>query len=599
MTTVQRRRKWAPDAANASVLPVQAGEIEVFEREVERFRAGEWEENAFMAFRLKQGVYGQRQPDAQMVRVKLPFGGVNAAQLEGLGVVAERFAPLKKGHLTTRENMQLHHISLQDTPEALRILGDVGLTTREACGNTVRNVVGCARAGVGKDEVFDITPYAAAYARYFLRNETTQAMPRKVKSAFSGCKDDCAITPIHDVGLVARMQDGVRGFKIVMGGGLSIMPIIAPTLYEFVPADDPHWLKVCEAALRIFNRSEEERKNRMKARIKFLIDRIGIDEFRSQVEEELKGDWAEEEVDLPALMVLEDEEKDLPPPRVSDNGHAASDGGGSPEFLDWKGANVEEQRQPGYNLVWIALERGDIFVGQFKPMADIMREFSNGRARVDQQQNFVLRWVRTESLYGLYLRLSDLGLAKIARDTIKDIVTCPGTDTCKLGITSSMGLNVALREILETVDTSDPLVSQIHIKASGCPNSCGQHHIADIGFHGAVMRGQGGQVPAYEVFLGGTYEREVRIGTRLKTRVPAKKAPEALVLILDHYKANRRKDEPFSEFFDRVGKDPFEELLGGYKERLGPLDRENIETYMDWERTVVYKMERGEGECAV
>lgn len=598
MTTAERTKKWVPDPENRSVLSIRPDEIESFDNEVKRFQAGEWEDNAFMAFRLKQGVYGQRQPDKQMIRVKLPFGGLNAVQMEALGRVAQEYTPLEKGHLTTRENMQFHHVPIGDTPEVLRILGDAGLTTREACGNTVRNVVGCPKAGVAKDEVFDVTPYAAAYARYFLRHETTQAMPRKVKSAFSGCADDCAITPIHDVGLVARMQDGVRGFKIVMGGGLSIMPKIAPTLYEFVPADDPYWLTICEAALRIFNRSEEERKNRMKARIKFLIDRIGMDEFRTQVEEELKGDWANKKIDLKTLMELEDEERD-DPPSAPGSPDAYANGDGPAEFLEWKRANVEEQRQESYNLVFVALDRGDIFANQFGPLADIMREFSNSRARVDQQQNLVFRWVRTESLFDLYNRLDELDLAEYEQHTIKDIVTCPGTDSCKLGITSSMGLNVALRESLASIDTSDPLIKEIHIKASGCPNSCGQHHIANIGFHGAVMRGQGGQVPAYEVFLGGRYENGVRIGTRLKTRVPAKNAPEALVDILDLYKADRGEGERFNDFFDRVGKEPFEELLGQYKQKIGPLNRENIETYMDWERTVLYKVERGEGECAV
>ena len=249
------------------------------------------------------------------MRVKVPFGGLTADQMDALGQISDRFAPLKKGHLTTRENVQFHHVPLDDTPEVLRVLGDVGLTTREACGNTVRNVVAPPEAGVTRDEVFDVTPYAAAYARYFLRHATTQNMPRKVKTAFSGSENDVAITAIHDVGFVARIRDGKRGFKIVVGGGLSIMPRMADTLYEFVPVEE--FLKVSEACLRIFNRSTEERKSLMKARIKFLIAREGIEEFRRLVELELEGEWAKKRVDLDALLFVEDEEIDAPGPPAS------------------------------------------------------------------------------------------------------------------------------------------------------------------------------------------------------------------------------------------------------------------------------------------
>lgn len=573
-------------------------EVDEFEQEVNRFRAGEWEENAFTQFRLRRGVYGQRQPDAQMFRIKMPLGGVTAEQMDAIGRIVEEYAPLKKGHLTTRQNIQLHHIKLDDTPTIMRIIGDVGLTTREACGNTVRNVTGCARAGVAKDEIFDPTPYAVAYARYFIRHETTQNMPRKIKTAFSGCSFDCAITPIHDIGFRAEIRDGVRGFKIVAGGGLSIMPKIAPVLYDFVPADDPHWLKICEAALRIFNRSEQERKNRMKARIKFLIDRIGIDEFRRQIEEELKGEWANAAIDLPTLMEVEDESTyahSVAPDEAPDwNASNAPE-----DFLQWYQSNTEEQRQPGYSLVHVSLNRGDLSPEQFSGLARVMRECGAGFARTDVQQNLVLRWIPTASLLEVYRELKRLGLNASGRHTITDVVSCPGTDSCKLGITSSMGLNEAIRQALVDYDTGDPLINEIHIKASGCPNSCGQHHIANIGFHGAVMRGQGGQVPAYELFLGGGYEDDVRMGTRIKARVPARKAPEALVQVLDFYKKERQEGERFNAFIDRVGSAPFEAMFKAYKDTIGPLNRENITTYMDWDRTVLYQLQRGEGECAV
>ena len=594
MTIETQRTRWTPNPDGQRVLPIVPEEIEDFEREVKRFRNGEWDENQFMAFRLKQGVYGQRQADQQMVRVKAPFGGLTADQLDALGKVAEEFAPLKKGHLTTRENIQFHHIFLDDTPEVMRILGDVGLSTREACGNTIRNVTGSAAAGVAVDEVFDATPYAAAYARYFLRHELSGGMPRKIKTAFSGGPTDDAVVGIHDIGFISKMKDGKRGFKMVVGGGLAIMPREAPVLYDWVSIDD--YLHTAEAALRIFNRSEEERKNRMKARIKFLIDRIGIDEFRDQVEEELKGDW-KQPLDLDALLWLEDEEADALPVESED----VSFDDASDEFKEWMRTNVVPQKQDGYNMVHVVLLRGDLFSHQWSPLANIVREFAGGRVRIDIQQNIVMRWVRTGSLMAIWERLGELDLARPGRHTITDVVTCPGTDSCKLGITSSMGLNKALTDFLDTYDTSDPLVNEIHIKASGCPNSCGQHHIANIGFHGAVIKGKGGQVPAYELFLGGDYQLgdgKVQIGTRIKARVPARKAPEALKGLLDRYQAEREEGERFNRWVGRMGTGYFEEYLADFRD-VGPLDREHIENYMDWDKTIVYKLERGEGECAV
>lgn len=588
------KSSWAPDASNAHVLAIDAEEIAHFESEKERFRAGDFAETEFMRFRLRQGIYGQRQPDRQMVRVKVPFGGLTARQMEVLGEVSRRLAPLKKGHLTTRENVQFHHVLLDEVPELLRLIGDAGLTTREACGNTVRNVVAHPSAGVSKDEVFDVTPYAAAYARYFLRHPTTQNMPRKSKTAFSGSEKDEAMTPFHDVGLIARIRDGKRGFKIVVGGGLSTMPQMAETLTEFVPVEK--YLLHAEAALRVFNRQDEERKNLMKARIKFTIKRLGIEKFREMVDEELKGDWANKKIDLDSLLFIEDESKDAP--GVSDN--LLPEPAGDADYDHWKSSVVEEQRQSGFNMVYVRVERGDIFEEQWQPLADIAREFAGGRARIDQQQNIVFRWVRDESIYSLYRALKEIGLANTGRETIRDIVTCPGTDSCKLGITSSMGLNKALGEKLDNMDLSDSLVSQIHIKASGCPNSCGQHHVANIGFHGAVMKGGGGQVPAYELFLGGaSTDGPVRVGYRIRSRIPAKRAPEALEMVIDHYKSQRELGESFNEFMDRVGTQPFEDMFGVWKKEIGPLDREHIETYMDWGKTALYKLERGEGECAV
>jgi len=588
-------KDWVPNPDNAHVLKIDGPEIANFEDQVKLFQSGEKDEVEFLRFRLRQGVYGQRQPDRQMIRVKLPFGGVTADQMDVLGEAAEKFAPLKKGHITTRENVQYHHVPLEETTDLLRMIGDAGMTSREACGNVVRNVVAHPSAGVSKTEVFDVTPYAAAYARYFLRHPTTQHMPRKSKVAFSGSEEDEAMVLMHDVGMLARIKDGKRGFKIVVGGGLSTMPAMAETVSEFVPVED--FIKHCEAVLRIFNRQDEERKSIMKARIKFTIKRLGIEKFREMVDEELQGEWAKKDIDLESLMFVDDEEADAPGV-PSDATPAPAD---DAAFSEWKRTNVEEQRQDGFNMVFVRVERGDVYANQWSQLADISRKYAGGRARLDQQQNLVYRWVRTESLYDMYQALGAIGFSAAGRETIRDVVTCPGTDSCKLGITSSMGLNKALGEALDEMDTSDPLVEKMHIKASGCPNSCGQHHIASIGFHGAVMKGPGGQVPAYELFLGGRSNEKqgTRIGARVKARIPAKLAPEALKQVLETYKENRNDGEEFADFIDRFGTDHFEQEFGKLKTQVGPLDRDHIETYMDWGKTVIYKMERGEGECAV
>src|ERR671912_896658 len=300
------------------IIPILRQEFDDFDNEAEQFLAGELEENQFIGFRLKQGVYGQRQPDVQMIRVKLPFGGITPEQMESFADVVEKHAPLNKAQITTRQNIQLHHIPLSDAAKAIRMIGEVGLSSREACGNTVRNVTGDPWAGVCEGELFDPTPYVGAYVRYFVRHPTTQLMPRKVKTAFTATDEDRAITGIHDIAYIPRARDGVRGVEIRVGGGTSIMPRVAPTLYEFVELDNGEYLKVTEAVLRIFDRQNWLRPNRARARIKVLIDKIGMDAFREMVEEELEGDWvAERDFSIDPLVYGIDEEANAPDPPVA------------------------------------------------------------------------------------------------------------------------------------------------------------------------------------------------------------------------------------------------------------------------------------------
>ncbi len=423
------------------VIPILEQEFDDFDTESARFLRGDLEDDEFIKFRLRQGVYGQRQPDVQMIRVKLPMGGVTPDQLDAFAAGIERYVPLRKGHITTRQNIQMHHIPLPDAAKLIRDLGDAGLSSREGCGNTVRNVTGDPRAGVLPDELFDVTPYAGAYVRYFVRHPTTQAMPRKFKTAFAATEEDNAITRIHDMAFLPRLRDGVRGVEVRVGGGTSIMPRLAPTLYEFVELDNGDYLKITEAVVRIFDRQDFLRVNRARARIKVLIDKIGIDAFRELVEEELQGDWvSERNFSLDGILYEHDEQADAPAAPIS----TGSPNGDGSEFNRFLATNVQAQRQPGFSTVEINVRRGDLTPEQLRGIAQIMRDFTGGSARTTVHQNLVLRWVRDEAAYDVWQRLSELELGDAGADEITDVVSCPGTDSCKLGITSSMGLNQAV-----------------------------------------------------------------------------------------------------------------------------------------------------------
>jgi sulfite reductase (ferredoxin) len=578
------------------LIPIIEREFSDFDTEADKFLGGETPEDQFIGFRLKQGVYGQRQPDVQMCRIKLPMGGVTPDQMDVLADVVEEYAPLNKGHVTTRQNIQIHHIPLKQMAELIRKISDSGLSSREGCGNTVRNVTGDPWAGVSEGELFDITPYAAAYVRYFVRHPTTQLMPRKVKTAFTATDEDVAITGIHDIGFIPRERDGVRGVEVRVGGGTSIMPRVAPTLYDFVELENGDYLKVSEAVFRIFDRQEWLRVNRARARIKVLIDKIGIDAFREMVEEELEGDWVDErDFSIDHLVYGIDEEANAPAPPPA----TGSPNGDRSGFDRFRAANVKPQRQQGFSTVEVKITRGDLSPEQFRGLGQIMREYTGGSGRTTVHQNFVLRWVRDEAIYDVWQRLGELGLSDAGADEVTDVVSCPGTDSCKLGITSSMGLNRAIQDRVESMQITDPLTKRVHIKMSGCPNGCSQHHIANIGFYGASLKVAGRQMPAYIPHLGGNYEGgEVVYGHRLKARLPAKRVPEAVERWLRLYEAERADGEEFNDFVERIGTDRFEAEV---KQLTLPAEfsLETMNEFIDWSRSEPYKVERGEGECAV
>jgi sulfite reductase beta subunit-like hemoprotein len=583
------------------VIPILQREYDDFKTEATRFLAGDIPEDEFIKFRLKQGVYGQRQADVQMIRVKLPFGGITPEQMEAFAEVIEKYVPLNKGHITTRQNIQMHHVPLPEAEKLIRELGESGLSSREGCGNTMRNVTGDPWAGVAKDELFDLTPYAGAYVRYFVRHPTTQAMPRKVKTSFDGGPRDRAISGIHDVAFRARVKQiegrgEVRGVEMLVGGGTSIMPRVAPVLYDFLELDNGEYLKVTEAVMRIFDRQEWLRANRARARIKVFVDKYGIDELRRQVEEELQGEWVKErDFSIEQRLFLDDERESAPAPAES---HGTPNGDLS-EFERFRAANVAEQKQEGFVTVEVKVTRGDLTPEQLRGLAAVMRTYAGGYARTTVQQNLVLRWVREECVYDVWRALSELGLGDSGSREIDDVVSCPGTDSCKLGITSSMGLNEAVQERIEAMQITDPLTRKLNVKISGCPNGCGQHHIAGIGFTGASIKVGEHTIPAYIPLIGGISEGgEVKFGTRLKLRLPAKRVPDAIERWIGQYESNRNEGEEWNVYVERVGTGELEALV---KDLSLPVDfgLETMNEFIDWNRNVPFQVIRGEGECAV
>ncbi|HLQ32733.1 MAG TPA: nitrite/sulfite reductase [Chloroflexota bacterium] len=572
-------------AGQRGVLQPLESEIEEFEGKTEAFRAGEIEPGEFRAWRLTRGTYGQRQADQQMVRIKIPFGGLDADQLDVLADLAENFAGSGKGHVTTRQNIQLHFCKLEEVPEMMRRLGDVGLTTREACSNTVRNVTACPLAGVDRTEPFDVTPYAAAFARYFLRKPENQALPRKFKVAFSGCAEDCAVLGIHDIGHQAVVKDGVPGFRVMAGGGTSTMPRKAPVIREFVTFDE--YLLLAEAILAVFDRTGN-RKNKNSARMKFVIEKIGFEAFKAMVDEELEK-LGDKHVDLEPLLTLPSEEEALP--------ESVPLADPIPGFEQWRRTNVITQKQPGYFAAYVTVPTGDLYPEHLRGLANVARRHNGGRVRTTITQNIVLRWLREEQLPALHRDLFELGLGTPGARTLTDVVSCPGATSCSLAITASIemarfGLAPKVQELVERY----PEAEGVSIKISGCPNGCGQHHLGAIGFEGASTKQNMLQVPSYEMWVGGGNTPDgLRLGKRIG-KVAAKRAPLAVEKLLATFSAEKTDGETFYNWIDRTGIDRLKELVAEFHD-VGPLHKE-LDSYKDWGADEVYTVIRGEGECA-
>jgi len=558
-------------------------EIEAFAAEVERLNRGEVGDDDFKRFRLQQGIYGQRQDGEQMVRTKLPAGRMTSDQLQSIADFSEKYS---HGilHITTRQDIQLHYVKIDDVPQGLEDLAQAGVTTREACGNTVRNVTACPKAGTCANEVFDVAPYALAVSQYLLRKDLTQNLPRKFKVTFGGC-NGCGLAPINDIGLKAVIQNEVRGFRVLIGGGLGSFPHAAKHLLDFIPADN--MLQMCEAIVTIFDKYGDKR-NRNKARLKFVVDKLGLDKIKELYEEEYAALGTKT---YPAIELFAEGNPEVG--GYQPNNQHDSD----PEFTLWKNRNIEAQKQEGFNNVQIKLNLGDFTVPQAKALADIAAKYAGNVLLCTVNQNLMIPWVKEDAFGAVFAELKNIGLHKAGTEEIRDITCCPGSETCNLGITASRGLVQELNKEMESGFETSKDLDHVSIKASGCPNSCGQHHVASIGFHGGAKKINGVLTPHYEVLLGGRIsEDEAVFGTSV-IKIPAKNAPAAMKLSLEDYKAGKQDGETFGEYFDRQGKAHFRDLLSPLKDL--PDIEQSPQSYIDYGSTEKFSLEdRGQGECA-
>jgi sulfite reductase beta subunit-like hemoprotein len=591
-------------------------EIDEFVEMLGRFERGELSPEQWRAYRLVRGTYGQRQPgDVHMLRVKIPQGILTGPQLAALAEIAERYSR-GFGHITTRQNMQFHFVKLHDVEPALRRLAEVGLTTREACGNSVRNITACPYAGVAPDELFDVTPYAEAMTRYFLRHPLSSSLPRKFKIAFEGCPEDHARTAINDIGWTARIDplSGRKGFRVTVGGGTSILCNSGHLLYEFVPAEAI--LNVAEAIVRVFHRLGD-RQHKQRNRMKFLIRSLGWEGWRQQVEAARAEFEASGGAQLPfdPQQPPGEEAPDWPRPpapsmedvRVRVEATRLSGPGIRPEvrprlpvmdeeLVRWLATNVRPQKQPGYALVTATVPLGDLTATQMRVLADLALAYSDGSVRVTHDQDLLFRWVPTTELAELYRRLAAAGLGLAGAGTIEDVTSCPGAESCRLAVTQSRGLGRVLEQHLRARPDLVALGEALSIKISGCPNGCGQHHIAAIGFQGSVRKLGSRVVPQYFVLVGGGVVDGGATFGRVVAKIPARRSPEAVERLVRLYAAERRDGEDGVAFFQRVGPERVRALLADL-ERL-TLEEAVPADFIDLGEEAEFKPEVLDGECA-
>ena len=628
---------WKKELADRIPADLRA-EIDLFESQIELRRQGKIDEKVFAETRLRRGVYGQRYDNGQrndgtgpkplrypsdtltkgpdtvwdapgMQRIKIPMGLLDPQQMRTLADLADEYSD-GVCHVTTRQDIQLHFVHIDDTPDLMRRLAAVGITTREACGNTVRNVTACPLAGVCHDETFDVTPYAVACMRFLLGHPDTQDFGRKFKVAFSGCRDHaCGLVSMHDLGLIAvtREENGVerRGFETYVGGGLGAVPYQAKLFDPFLPVEE--LLPTAQAIARIFARMGEK-KNRARARIKFLVAQLGVEELRRLVLEEraaLPEDprWTAQLPNAAAngtdaagpASAVETSPGGVPVSLHNGNGSADA---ARQRFEQWTRTNVYWQRQAGYAVVTVTLPLGDLTSAQMRGLASLVRRYANGEGRATAEQNFVLRWVSETDLRALHDGLRAIALDRPGAGTIADITACPGTDTCKLGIASSRGLAAQLADHLAQQDeATDPAVRGLRIKTSGCFNSCGQHHIADLGFYGVSRNVGGYAVPHFQVVLGGQWTENAGSYGLASGAIPSKRIPEVIDRITSRFVAERQGNETFQDYTQRIGKRALREMFADLA-TVPPHD-EDTSFYSDWGDPREFTLgDMGVGECA-
>jgi sulfite reductase beta subunit-like hemoprotein len=582
---------------HTALSPDQEAEIRRFELEIGRLEKGDLDPDDFKKFRLENGVYGIRgSMDRHMIRIKVRYGLLNPLQLECVADIAEKYAPNQLAHVTTRQAIQIHEIRRTDVPTILRRLSETGLTTREACGNTVRNVTASHYAGISPQEVFDVTPYADLLSLYFLRNPVCQNLPRKFKIAFEGsAEEDYAKVGIHDLGFVAqkRTVDGkeVKGFSVYVGGGLGSTPFPAQLLEEFCPLE--LYLPTAEAVIRLFDRNGE-RKDKNRARIKYLVAKWGIETFRQEFLSERRqvvatGSGKE------AFWKLRYEGETAPVLKSKPPAEAPA---ALPGFEAWQKSNTFEQKQKGYFAAHVRCPLGDINPAQMRSLAKIARMFCGGRMRTTISQNILLYWIPRDSLKALYSHLEKADLHLKGANEITDITRCPGADTCQIAITHSKGLAFEMGKLFTNGLGSDPALKGITIKISGCTNSCGQHHIANIGFHGASKTVDGRPVPHYQLMIGGyTAVNGAAVFGKRVAQIPASRTPEATRAILEAFKKEKDRSESFIDWADRAGVQHLKDLVAPFTPI--PSYDENPKAYEDLgDPGKPFKVEIGKGECA-
>ncbi len=604
-------------------IPEDMGrEIDTFEAQIELRKQNKVDEKVFAESRLRKGAYGQRYDNGQrhdgvrtreldfpsgdlvkgpdtiwdapgMQRIKIPYGGMTAEQLEVLSELADEYADGIL-HITTRQDIQLHYVHIEDTPDLMRRLAAVGITTQEACGNSVRNITACTLAGVCHDETFDVSPYADAMTQFLLGHDDVQDFGRKFKVAFSGCEGHaCGLVKMHDLGLLAqtRKVDGKtkRGFMVFVGGGLGTVPHQAKVLADFV--SEEQLLPLTQAIARVFARLGEK-KNRNRARLKFLVAKIGIDEFRRLVQEELEV-VPHDDRHTAYLDNVDNFEYVPAKAGMALNGEPIPEG-----FNDWYATSNYKQVQPGYSTITLNTPLGDISAQQGFQLADIARKYVGDNIRLSVEQNIVLRWVADADLPAIYNELKQIGLGEAGTGTIVDITSCPGTDTCKLGIASSRGLTSELRtRLIEKINLLPEAVLELKIKVSGCFNSCGQHHVADIGFFGNSRRSGNHKMPHFQVVLGGQWHENAGSYGLAVGAVPAKRVPDVLEALTNRYVDERDENQNFQSWIKDLGRKEIKAMLTPFMELTSY--NEKPDYFSDWGDSRVYTIDDiGIGECA-